>query len=351
MLFSSQTIIRGTIFLVLFASSFLFLNTTGKAQKTTLILHHFLSSQSITHSQMLVPWAKRLEKESNGEIEVKIFPSMSLGGKPADLYRQVRDGTVDIIWTVLGYTPGVFQRSEVFELPTVHRGSAYATNMAIEDMMDDIKQDYKDLTPLLIHVHDGNALFMANQSINAITDMKGLKIRTPSRTGSWLLKSLQAEPVGMPVPTLPQALAKTVVEGALIPFEISVPLKLYDITQYSVIKDQGERFGTSVFMFAMNTEKYNSLSPRIRRIIDQISGRDFSHDMAQLWRKHEKIGMTKQRESGGQIITLNKEITAQFNSNHQEVVNQWIAEMESHGIDGKSLVKKARERIKHYQQM
>ena len=57
-------------------------------------------------------------------IKVEIFPAMSMGGKPGELYSQVRDGTADIVWTLLGYTPGVFPRTEVFELPTVHRGSA-----------------------------------------------------------------------------------------------------------------------------------------------------------------------------------------------------------------------------------
>src|SRR5688572_32086216 len=36
---------------------------------------------------------------------------------PPDLYDQARQGVVDLIWTVLGYTPGRFPKSEVFELP------------------------------------------------------------------------------------------------------------------------------------------------------------------------------------------------------------------------------------------
>ena len=35
------------------------------------------------------------------------------------LFRQVADGVVDIVWTANGYTPGLFPRSEAFELPTV----------------------------------------------------------------------------------------------------------------------------------------------------------------------------------------------------------------------------------------
>ena len=117
--------------------------------EVTLTVHHFLSPKATTHQAFIEPWAKRIEEQSEGRIKVEIFPSMSMGGKPPELYRQVRDGAADIVWTLIGYTPGVFPRSEVFELPTVHRGSARATNLAIQDNFDLIAEDYHDLKPLL----------------------------------------------------------------------------------------------------------------------------------------------------------------------------------------------------------
>ncbi|MDX1486498.1 MAG: C4-dicarboxylate ABC transporter substrate-binding protein, partial [Alphaproteobacteria bacterium] len=91
------------------------LSTGAEAAEVTLTAHHFVSPKASTQTHLMVPWAKRVEAQSKGRIAVKIFPSMSLGGKPPELYRQVRDGTVDIIWTLIGYTPGVFPRAEVFE--------------------------------------------------------------------------------------------------------------------------------------------------------------------------------------------------------------------------------------------
>ena len=62
--------------------------------------------------------------------------------------------------------------------------------------------------------------------MRAPPSVKGLKLRTPSRTGAWMIEAWGAEPVGMPVPALPQALSKGAVDGALVPFEIVPPLKL-----------------------------------------------------------------------------------------------------------------------------
>ena len=70
---------------------------TAQAQEVTLTVHHFLSPKSATHTELIQPWAERLRAQSDGRIDVKVFPSMSLGGSPPELYRQARDGTADVV--------------------------------------------------------------------------------------------------------------------------------------------------------------------------------------------------------------------------------------------------------------
>ncbi|WP_269583947.1 TRAP transporter substrate-binding protein [Roseibium sp. Sym1] len=74
----------------------------AQAQDVTLTLHHFMSPKSPPHAKFLEPWVEKIEAESDGRIKVELFPSMSLGGKPPELYRQVRDGAADIILTITG---------------------------------------------------------------------------------------------------------------------------------------------------------------------------------------------------------------------------------------------------------
>ena len=80
------------------------------AKNFTFTIHHFLGTSSHTHKEMIVPWTEKITKESKGKIKFEIFPAMALGGKPNELYKQVRDGVVDIVWTLPGYTAGVFSR-------------------------------------------------------------------------------------------------------------------------------------------------------------------------------------------------------------------------------------------------
>ena len=89
------------------------------AEPITLRLHTFNSPQSIAVRLFLQPWAEEIEERTAGRVEVQVFPAMQLGGRPSDLYGQARDGVVDIVWTLPGYSPGRFPLTEAFELPFV----------------------------------------------------------------------------------------------------------------------------------------------------------------------------------------------------------------------------------------
>ena len=318
------------------------LTAPALAQEVTLTVHHFLSAKSPAHTQLIEPWAQRLQEQSNGRIAVEIFPSMTMGGKPPELYRQVRDGAVDVVWTVTGYTPGVFPRSEVFELPTVHGGSALATNLAIQDNFELIADDFTDIKPLLIHVHAGNAMHLRDTPVNALADVAGMKLRTPSRTGGWMIEAWGAEPVGMPVPSLPEALSKGAVDGALVPFEVMAPLGLHELTAYSVEGPGAARFGTAVFMFAMNKERYDALPDDLKAIIDANAGATLAEEAGRVWDAIEAPGKAMQTDSGGEIITLSAEAKAAFDAAGETVVQRWIDEANAAGLDGAALVDAAR---------
>src|ERR1700685_4656012 len=89
------------------------------APQFSLKLHHAFSSVSSAHDRFLVPWARQIEAQSGGRIRIDLFPSMQLGGAPAQLFDQARDGITEIVWAAPSTTPGRFPKTEAFELPFV----------------------------------------------------------------------------------------------------------------------------------------------------------------------------------------------------------------------------------------
>lgn len=314
----------------------------AQAEDVTLTIHHFLGPKTPPHAKFIEPWARTIEEQSDGRIKVEIFPAMSMGGKPPELFNQVRDGLADIVWTLGGYTPGVFPRSEVYELPTVHRGSALATTMAIQDNFEQIAPDFGKVHPLLVHVHAGQVLHMRDKLATTPEDVAGLKIRTPSRTGAWVIQSWGAEPVGMPVPDVPQALSKGAIDGTLLPFEIMPPLKLHELTHYSILGEDGSRFGTSVFLFLMNQDRYDELPDDLKAIIDNNSGAAIAEMAGVVWDEIEEPGMKMQLDSGGEIIGIDAASKARFDTLSAEIEGRWVEQINDQGIDGAALLESAK---------
>lgn len=331
---------------------FAFAGATQAAPEVTLKFHHFLPPVSAPHKTMIEPWAKAVEKSSHGKLKIEIYPSMSLGGKPPQLIRQVRDGVVDIVWTVLGYTAGQFPRSEVFELPFIHTNNAVATNLAMYDMFPKyLKPEFEDVHVILLHVHAGQSIYMVDSPVHTPDDLKGKKMRIPTRTGAWLLEALGANPVGMPVPALPQALSKHVVDGALIPWEIGPVLKMQELTKYLIDGENSVRFGTTTFAIAMNKKKYESLPPDLKKAIDENSGRDFAIQAGRAWTNNDKHGLEVMLKAGEKHIVIPNAEMEKFKAKLEPVIDRWVADVKGKGIDGRMLIDVARKEIAKYSNM
>ena len=316
--------------------------TATMAEEFEFKLHHFLSPKAPAHTKMLEPWAQRVMDASDGRIKIEIFPAMTLGGKPPQLPRQVRDGVVDMAWIVNAYAAGVFPRTEVFELPGVHQGNSAAVNKAMRAMYDsELSKDFKGVRALFQHVHGGQAIHMATDEVRSPADLAGKKMRIPSRTGAWVLEALGANPVQTSVGEIPVALSKKVVDGALIPFEIIPPLKIHEQTQYQIEGPGGKRLGTTSFSVIINEDRWNGLPADIQQIFLDNSGEDWHAEVGAIWDGAEAGGIGVATKSGNNHIQLSDEEWAAFEEATAPVVDRWIAEMNDKGIDGQALYDQA----------
>ncbi|TRW96526.1 TRAP transporter substrate-binding protein [Paracoccus sp. M683] len=313
------------------------------AQEYVFKLHHFLGAGAPAQTDMLEPWARAVEENSGGQVKIEIYPSMTLGGRPPELINQVRDGVVDLIWTVNGYTPGLFPRTEVMELPFVYVNDPVAANLALFDMYDEhLAPEYQGVEPMFLHVHAGQAMQMVDKEVRSPADLAGLKLRIPTRTGAWVIEALGAQAVSMPVPDLPQALSKKVVDGALIPWEIIPALKVQDQTDFQIEGFDKARLGTTTFQVSMNKARWDALPADIQQAFRDASDRDWVAEVGRIWRDIDERGIKVATDAGNTHVTLTEEETAAFQTALEPVVQRWITDVSGQGIDGATLVETAR---------
>lgn len=318
----------------------------ASAQEFTFKLHHLLGAKAPAQTNMLEPWVKQVEENSGGRVKIEIYPAMTLGGTPPELVQQARDGVVDLIWTVNGYTPGQFPRTEVFELPGVYLNDIKAANLAMYDMFEsDLKDDYKGLEVMWLHVHAGQAIMSVDKEVRSPADLEGMKMRIPTRTGAWVIEALGASPLAMPVPEVPSALSKGVVDATLLPWEIIPPLKLQNQIDYFIEGHDQTRLGTTTFQVSMNKARWDGLPDDIKKAFRDASGRDWWGKVGDVWRAGDDFGIKMATDAGKTHITLSESETQAFIDALEPVQQRWIDEVDAKGLDGAALVAKAKELI------
>ncbi len=311
------------------------------AQEVTLRLHQFLPAQANVPAHILDVWADRVEAASDGRIEIQRFPAMQLGGRPPELADQVRDGVVDIVWTLPGYTPGRFPSVEVMELPFLlgadeaEAGSRAYWQLAQERMAEEFA-DYK-LLGLWVH---GPGIIHANRPIVTPSDLAGLKLRAPTRITNQLFTDLGATSVGMPVPAVPESLSKGVIDGAVIPWEVTGALRTSELV------DNHTEFGdamlyTAAFLFAMNKASYDRLPDDLKAVIDANSGLEFSGFAGRQMAIDDGPAREATVAMGNTIITLDEAQVAEWRAASAGTIEAWVAEMDAAGKDGSGLLARA----------
>ncbi|MEM8801068.1 MAG: TRAP transporter substrate-binding protein [Pseudomonadota bacterium] len=323
------------------------LATTAFAQEVTLKMHQFLPPQANVPKLVLDVWADKVEKDSGGRIKVDRFPSMQLGGKPPELMDQAIDGVADIIWTVVGYTPGRFPSTEVFELPFMMT-NATAVSRAYWQMFEKHMKDteFKDVHILGTWVH-GPGLIHSSNPVRTTADLNGVKIRGGSRMVNSLMTKLGATPVGMPVPAVPEGLSKGVIDATTIPWEVTAALKVPELVKNHT-EFSNKALYTLTFVLAMNKPKYESLPDDLKKVIDENSGEEFSVFAGTTMAAADGPSREKAVAAGNNIITLTDEEVAKWQEAAQPVYDEWIADMKSKGIDGEALISEARDLIAKY---
>ena len=318
------------------------------AQTVTLRVHQFLPAPAPVPRNFIAPWAKKVEEESKGRLKVELYPSMQLGGTPPQLYDQAKDGVVDIVWTLPGYTPGRFPRTEAFELPFIAGNGEQTSQAAWEYYQKHLKDEFKDVHVVAVHTHGAGLLHVKGNGVRRLEDMKGLKLRGPSRQVNKLLETLGATPVGMPVPAMPDALSKGVIDGTVVPWEVTLPLRVAELVNTHTSFSGNRSLYVSFFVLAMNKRKYESLPPDLKKVIDANSGPATSKWVGQVMDAGDAPGLEAAKKRGNAIVVLDAKETARWKAAAQEVTQAWIAEMKSKGIDGQALVDDARALIAKY---
>ncbi|MBT9467027.1 TRAP transporter substrate-binding protein [Hydrogenophaga sp.] len=308
-------------------------------QAVTLKFHTFMAPTSNVYLNAHKAWMAKVEKDAGGRIKFEGYPAMQLGGSPGQLYDQARDGVVDIVWTLAGNTPGRFPRTEVFELPFMTVDAIGASRAAWEYLQTHAADEFKDVQPLAFHTHGPGVLHSRTKPIISAADLRGMKVRGPTRQATKLLTAAGASAVGLPLPQIPDALSKGVIEGAALPWEVIPSVKVHElVTQHSEFAPGKPALYNTAFVMVMNKNRYAALPPDIKKVIDDNSGLETSAWFGKVQQDQDPFARKMATDRGNKVHVFTDAEAAEFVQLTGNIANEWVQEMNKRGQDGEKLL-------------
>src|SRR3546814_14402062 len=127
------------------------------------------------------------------------------------------------------------------------------------------------------------------------------------RISDWSSDVCSSDLIGMPVPAVPESLARGVIDGAALPYEVALPLKIHELTtSHTEIGGQHGLY-TAVFLFTMNKARYEALPADLRAVIDANSGIALAKQIGRVWDEAEQPGRAAAKASGASFHTIEGE--------------------------------------------
>jgi TRAP-type C4-dicarboxylate transport system substrate-binding protein len=215
-------------------------------------------------------WCDDLATKTSNRVRCNILPR-AVTPAPGT-YDAVRNGLVDVSFTVHGYTPGRFVLSQMAEFPFLG-DRAEPLSVAfhrVASKYPEFTAEHQGVKVLGFFTHGPGIVFNTKKPITRVEDLSGLKFRVGGGMVNEISKTLDMNVTLKPAPDSYELLSSGVMDGTLFPAESTDSFKIDKIIKHAT-QFPGGLYNTS-FVFMMNPAKYNSLSAdykKVDRVDDQ----------------------------------------------------------------------------------
>lgn len=276
--------------------------------------------RSLVNQWGVIPWAKKVEKESGGELKIQIFSGPVLGTFN-NIYDRTAKGVTDFSFGILGPMGARFAKSSVMGLP-------FETENAWEAAMGQwglyerglISEEYKDTHPLVLFSFPHSRIH-TNKPIKTLEDIQGMKLASSNRLQASIATMLGVTPVTMTPAEMYQGVSRHLVEGVFLAWTAIYPFKIAEVTNFHF---EAPLSGSPAY-FTMNKRSYAKLSGKAKAAIDANSGRELTDFMGRVIDRMDDDGRQRVAKLKGHTIAkIDPAEAARFKKRLEKFTQAWI---------------------------
>ena len=257
-----------------------------------------------------------VEKKTNGQVKINVFPAAQLGSE-LDMVKNMGMGAIDIVIPGDGIFGSYAPKFQALVVPFVFSSVEHMDKVYKGEIGKQLDAAFRSSTKstVLAVWHRGPRNITANREIKTPDDLRGLKLRVttiPIVVAAWT--AMGANPTPIAFPELFVALQQGVVDGQENPLDLIYTSKFQEVQKYLVLTQHTY----SPWLLMMNTDKYNSFPPEIRKQIDEAAAEATTYQNS-LVKESEAKYLKMLKDAGVKVIEVDKSLfTKRFIDNGVE---------------------------------
>ena len=281
-------------------------------------------AKSFFYVEVIDPWIAKVNRDSEGTLEIKHFPGGVLGN-PRTIYDSIKNNVAHIGWALPHAVRGKFVKSSIIGLPFGYESGekgAVAFWRLFEKGL--IASDYDEIKLLGLTAWPAAAIQSSKKKITKLEDLKGMKFRISGGLQASTVKQLGGTPVAIRVTQIYQSLDKGVIDAAWASLTATRPFRIYEVAKYFLNIPLNGAGG----MLAMNKDTFEKLPAKAKAAIAKHSGETLSR---QLGRSNDGevrrvVALLDKRSKSGkaEFYKLSAAEDARWRAAISPVIDAWV---------------------------
>ncbi|MBI3236211.1 MAG: TRAP transporter substrate-binding protein, partial [Chlamydiales bacterium] len=281
-------------------------------------------------------WCDLLEKNTAGKMKCNILPR-AVAAPPGTL-DAVKNGLVDVSFTVHGYTPGRFVATQMAEFPFLGDKSepiSVAFNRVASRHPEFAAEHQRQGVKVLAYfTHGPGIIFNTKRAISRVEDLSGMKFRVGGGMVNEISKALNMNVTLKPATDSYELLSSGVMDGTLFPAESTDSFKIDKIIKYATTFPGG-LYNTS-FVFMMNPARYDKLTAEEKKAVDAVSGEVVARMFGKAWDRVDALAIQSMQKNGVSIAKANPGLISEVTIRVNKLERDWAAAAEAKGLKNAS---------------
>ncbi len=293
-------------------------------------------SHEITRTMM--EWAGEVERATDGRVSFALLPKA--GASPQGTYDAIRNGVIDLSFTVHGYTPGRFTLTQIAELPFLG-DSSEAVSVAYQRIHEKHftqAGEHQGVKVLAVFTHGPGIVHNVKRTVQSVKDMDGLKFRVGGGMATEIARAIGVNATLKPAPESYELLSSGVMDGVFLPAESVEAYRLDKLVRHATTFPGG-LYNTS-FVMLMNAKRYDALSEADRRTVDRLAGVALARKLGMAWDRADRKGLAYMQAAGVTVTKAPAPFVKDIQDRVSGLENRWMEGAKAKGIANPAAVLK-----------